>query len=484
MSALAQAGPRGTDGERVLSQTESVCPQCLRRIPAFRVADGDQVMLRKRCPEHGRYSTVIWRGPPDFTSWVRPKLPSHPDHPLTPVQHGCPYDCGLCPDHRQTSCCVLLEVTQRCDLRCPVCYAGAGDPDGPGDEAVPGTSHGGRAADPTLEQVDGWYRRLLASAGPVNLQLSGGEPTVRDDLPEIIALGRRLGFDFFQLNTNGLRLARDPGYLDRLVAAGLSTVFLQFDGVTDDAHRALRGRALAERKLAAIEHCAQAGVGVVLVATLVPGTNADQLGALIDFGLARAPAVRGVHLQPISYFGRYPHRPGNADRITIPEILRAIESGTGGRIPVRSFAPPGGENAMCSFHGNYVLMPDGSLVPLTRGPQSAGCCPAPRPARDGADQSRQTVARLWSGPNRLLPIGPALTGPSLGGWDTLLERARTHTFAISGMAFQDAWTLDLDRLRDCYIHTLSSDGRLIPFCAYNLTASGGRRLYRASGGPR
>ncbi len=483
MTAAVQG--RAAVDERVLSQTESVCPECLRRVPATRVARGEEVYLRKHCPEHGHYSTVIWRGPPHFESWVRPKLPSHPAHPDTAVERGCPFDCGLCPEHRQTSCCVLLELTQRCDLRCPVCFADAGGP---------------QCGDPSMAQIEGWFRRLLEAGGPVNVQLSGGEPTLRDDLPEIIALGRSLGFSFFQLNTNGLRLARDVGYVRRLAEAGLSTVFLQFDGTDDTIHRRLRGRALAARKREAIDHCAAQGLGVVLVPTLVPGVNSAEVGGVIDFALAAAPAVRGVHFQPVSYFGRYPRPPRDADRLTIPEIIRAIEAGTGGRIAASSFAPPGGENALCSFHGSFVLMPDGALLPLTHAPSAGGCCPAPVPAAQGAAHSRATVARLWASPRPPLPpqsggccrpvgtgaapapepaVEPARSdGPALGGWEVVLERARTHTFAISGMAFQDAWNLDLDRLRDCYIHTVAPDGRLVPFCAYNLTDAAGRALYR------
>lgn len=457
--------------ERVLSATESVCPECLARIPAQRVARGEDVYLRKTCPTHGDFSTIIWRGQPAFESWVRPKLPSYPENPFTPVDKGCPYDCGLCPDHRQQSCCTLLEVTARCDLGCPVCFASAG----------------GNAPDPELAAIAGWYQALLRAGGPFNIQLSGGEPCLRDDLPEIIALGSSLGFTFFQLNTNGLRLARDPVYLRQLVEAGLSTVFLQFDGVSDPVYVKLRGRPLLEQKLAAVENCVRAGVGVMLVPTVAPGVNDDEIGALIEFALRRAPAVRGIHFQPISYFGRYPHAPADDARMTIPEIIRAIETQTHGAVRAGSFLPPGGENALCSFHGNFVIMPDGSLAPLTARGDEPGCCGKPTPAKEGAARSRAFVAVQWAAPPPAISLNTDITfTPSLGAWDTFLERAKTHTFCLSGMAFQDAWTLDLDRLRDCYIHVAgSSNGecRLVPFCAYNLTDREGRGLYRPAGAP-
>jgi uncharacterized radical SAM superfamily Fe-S cluster-containing enzyme len=445
----------------ILSETESVCPECLARIPAMRVLRGQDVYLEKDCSRHGHFSAVIWRGLPAFTSWVRPKIPSHPKNPFTQVRQGCPYDCGLCPEHEQQSCCVLLEVTQRCDLHCPVCFADAAH------NPLP---------DLTLTEIEIWYERLLMAGGPFNIQLSGGEPCVRDDLPEIIRLGRSQGFTFFQLNTNGLRIARDVEYLSRLKEAGLSTVFLQFDGVRDDIYKTIRGRELLDKKMAVIEACGKLEIGVVLVPTLIPDVNTDDIGNIIRLALDHMPVVRGVHFQPISYFGRYPEAPTDAMRITIPEVIRAIESQTDSLIQAETLCPPGAENALCSFHGNYVLMPDGALKPLTRR-KTDSCCCQPVEAAQGAARSREFVAEYWSSPIPLSTI-PVIDGPSLGEWDVFLARKRTHTFCISGMAFQDAWTLDLERLRACYIHTASPDGRLVPFCSYNLTDKLGRSLYR------
>ncbi len=142
--------------------------------------------------------------------------------------------------------------------------------------------------------------------GAVNIQLSGGEPTTRDDLPEIVAAACGAGFTFVQLNTNGLRLATEEGYAETLRAAGLASVFLQFDGLSDATYRVLRGRPLLAEKIRAVERCAEAGLAVVLVPTVVPGVNDAELGALVDFAASWPGVVRGLHLQPISYFGRYP----------------------------------------------------------------------------------------------------------------------------------------------------------------------------------
>ena len=227
--------------ETILSTTESVCPECLAVLPAERVLRGDTVYLRKTCPEHGTFETVVWPGADLYAVWTRPKIPATPERPGTAVTRGCPYDCGLCPDHRQQTCTALLEITQRCNLRCPVCFADAAHQPPP---------------DPDLATIKSWYRMLLASNGPCNVQLSGGEPTLRHDLPEIIRLGRELGFGFIQINSNGLRLAEDPAYAAALRAAGLSSVFLQFDGTEEDIFEALRGRPLLKQKSAPFQTAA------------------------------------------------------------------------------------------------------------------------------------------------------------------------------------------------------------------------------------
>lgn len=434
--------------------TASLCPRCLRRVTAERRQEGDDLVLVKSCPEHGEFRAVVWRGTASLAGWSRPKKPYHAEEPGTGREHGCPFDCGICPDHRQQSCTVLLEVTGRCNLSCSVCFADAGT---------------GCSPDPTLEEIAGRYRFILRASGPHNIiQISGGEPTVRDDLTAIIALGRETGFPFLQLNTNGVRLAADPAYALELRQAGLFSVFLQFDGTNDAIYRAIRGRDLLEEKLRAVEHCAAAGLGVVLVPTLVPGVNTGNVGAILHQALALGPAVRGVHFQPMSRFGRHPERTGNDDRFTLPELMAAIEEQTGGLIRADHFRPPGCEHPLCSFHGNFLRLPDGGLRPLTS--HTPACCSAPEePADHGTGRAVSFVTRLWAAPS------DDAAGDEL---EAFLERHRTNTFAVSAMAFQDVWNLDLERVRECCIHVAAPDGRMIPFCLYNLTSSEGKPLYR------
>jgi hypothetical protein len=327
-----------------------------------------------------------------------------------------------------------------------------------------------------MKVVRSWYETLLASGHSCNIQISGGEPTLRDDLPEVVEMGRALGFSFIQMNTNGIRLARDPLLAERLKEAGLASVFLQFDGTDDEIYRTLRGKPLFQTKLKAIHNCSQQELGVVLVPTLVPGVNTDNIGDIISFALEKVPVARGVHFQPVSYFGRYPGPPSDSDRLTLPEVIRHIDAQTSGLFRAENFKPPGCENALCSFHGNFVLMPDGKIKALTQHQPYSECC-RPRTVDEGASKTRDFVMEHWSLPPKTEPTMEG-TGISLGEWDVLLERARTHMLCISGMMFQDAWNIDLERLRDCCIHVMERDGKTIPFCAYNLSSSSGRSLYR------
>jgi hypothetical protein len=435
------------EGE-LLRRTRSVCPVCLRPLPAERVRVGREVHLRKACPEHGRFQAVLWRGLADFEAWLGDvEAEPLPDAP------GCPGACGLCPDHRQGTCCVVLEVTGRCDLGCRYCFAGAG----------------AGARDPDLAQVRDWLAQL-AVPGQTLVQLSGGEPTLRDDLPELAAAAKAAGCRYVQLNSNGLRLGADPGYARALAQAGVSFVFLQFDGTRDDIHQRLRGRPLLAAKLRAVEHCAAANLGVTLVPTLVPGINTDDVGALVRLAAALSPAVRGVHFQPAAQFGRFPGPPSDAQRFTLDQLLAALVEQTGGMVLAEHLRPSRCDHPLCGLHGDFLVDRGGRLVPVgarrTASPGAACCGPA-TPA-----QNRAFVARRWLRP--ALPgasdrRGTGCCGEDLGELGAFLERVRNHGFTLTAMAFQDAGNLDLERLRRCSLHVFDR-GRMVPFCARYLSA--------------
>ncbi|MEE0509765.1 MAG: radical SAM protein [Peptococcaceae bacterium] len=433
-----------------IGKTVSVCPVCLRQLTADKVVGEDGfVYMEKNCPEHGPWRTLIWEG--DAASYAEWAARDHHTPPVLPFAkqavHGCPNDCGLCTNHKQATCCTLLELTNRCNLTCPVCFASAGEKE---------------EKDLSLEDIGRAYDYLMAHGGPYNIQLSGGEPTVRNDLADIIALGKEKGFQFFQLNTNGVRLAEEDGYTDYLAAAGVSTVFLQFDGLDDDIYRVLRGRPLKDIKLRAIDNCKRSGLPVVLVPTVAKGVNDHVLGDIIRFALAHAPHVRGVHIQPMSFLGRNSMDP-NQSRLTIPAVLRRIEAQTQGMMKISDFSGGGAESPYCSFHASYTRSASG----VKAMPKREGCCCCQ------SSETRDTVAQQWSG-----QVSCCDNDSATSSLDEFLQKVVENTFTVSGMVFQDAWNLDLERLQRCYICEVDSAYGMVPFCSYNLTNVDGKALYR------
>ena len=456
MVTNSEAGIEMND-EEILTKTESVCPVCLKKLDADIVSDGNTSYMEKNCPEHGFFRTIIWKGSISRDKWYRKKEYIKLKNTSIKPSIGCPYDCGLCSDHRQHTCTALIEVTSNCNLHCSFCFA---------------DSFSGKGKDPSIEQIKFIYESIFKSSGLCNIQLSGGEPTLRDDLPDIIRIGIEKGFKFIQINTNGIRISEDEHYLKKLKQAGLSSIFLQFDGTNDLIYKKLRGRVLLASKKRAIENCKKYGIGVVLVPTLVPGINIDNIGEIISFAFSNNRAVRGVHFQPVSYFGRIPHIPDDKDRITLPEVIDEIVRQTDGKIKIESMVPPGCENSFCSFHGNYIYMKNRGIINITK---NNSCSCKKDTNVSGSEKAKQYVSRNWSPRKKEDTID---NHKKVSDWDEILESINNCSLSISGMAFQDAFNLDIERVKDCCIHVAAPDGRLIPFCLYNLSDINGSYLYR------
>ena len=421
----------------VIRKTRSVCPICLKNLPAvLERQEGGRIDLKKSCPEHGVFSVPVWQGKMDFDRWLleTPPLPEG-------AALGCPARCGICSEHETGSCCTLLEVTRRCNLRCRFCFA-----DGGGD-----------FADPPASELKDAIREIAERCGKPLLQFSGGEPTLRSDLPELVRYAREVGCSYTQVNTNGIRLAREPDFARRLRDAGLDIVFLQFDGTRQDIYETLRGAPLLDTKLEAIQVCSELGIGVTLVPTVVKGVNNDNLGELVRLAVSLAPGVRAVHFQPVSYFGRYPDAPGAEDRYTLDELMADLCDQV--PIPPESLMPSRCDHPLCGFHANFLIEPDGSLRPLSSITHSAH-------NRACARDNRDYVARHWRrAPEEAAP-GGELSGEM--DFDTFLYRLRHNSLTLSAMAFQDAMNLNLERLHRCSLHVYDQ-GNIKPFCAKYLS---------------
>jgi uncharacterized radical SAM superfamily Fe-S cluster-containing enzyme/NAD-dependent SIR2 family protein deacetylase len=443
---------RDINMNEILHETESLCPICLKKIPArYERIDGKAYMI-KTCPEHGTFKVLFWRDADMYAAWKTQGVHAPAKDRGRPEKLGCPFDCGLCDEHHSGTCTAILEITYRCNMNCNICFADSNT----------------ERFEPSLDQIGKMYRAALNSNRFCSVQLSGGEPTVRDDLPEIVRLGKSLGIVHLQINTNGIRIAEDPEFLQALKDAGTDLIYLQFDGLKEEIYRKIRGREMMDIKLRAIENCAKARMGVLLVPVVIPGLNLDHLGDIVRFAKAHIPTVKGVHFQPVSYFGRFPGDvPPDESRCGIDDVIHALTEQMGNELKMEYFVPRKQFDPHCDFSSTFYLDEQGKLVPMSRFNQN-----------DQDTEQTDFVAKTNCYTDKRWRYQSAKEKSA----DTLLKkfalRTLTHSFSISGKGFQDVWNVDLGRLHGCCVHIVRGDESIIPFCAFHLTSTDGRRLYK------
>lgn len=417
-----------------LYKTYSFCPECLREVVADIINCGDHIVMEKECPEHGVVRTTIWEDTADsYFSWMKNGGMETESLPQTAeeLKSYSGYHCQINPVNRARPTTAALMVTDRCNLNCPVCFTRSVD--GPDSEPSFGELCG------LLDR----YREREGEGAP--LEFCGGEPTVRNDLPALAEYARSIGFDYIQLNTNGIRLAEEPAYGKVLKDSGITTVYLGFDGMTDRIYRSKYGTEMLERKQRAVINASDADLSIVLVPCIMPGVNEEQLGDIIEYAKMHIPSVKGVYFQPISYFGKYP--PKERKHITIPRVLRLLEAQSKGALSTDFFLPGSCEHALCSFQGIFLRSAEGKLTPVT----SIG---VKERSGDAYKRVRNNTKYLWGASNR-------------------------NYFSIGGMTFQDVWNYDSQRTGACTIQIIGRDGRLVPLCAKYLTSCTGRRISAA-----
>lgn len=454
----------------ILEKTKSICNKCMKIIDAEYVKEDNKVFFVKNCQEHGAMKTLVANDAADYMEWVKaPVINIPPKSPITKGEKGqCFHYCGTCENHLQTACCVLLDVTERCNQNCVYCFAKE--------------EEGDTSKDPSLETIEKWYEKLisLGEERPFNIQLSGGEPTVREDLPEIIKMGKDKGFEYIQLNTNGRRIARENGYAKLLKKAGVSVVFLQFDGTNDDIYTALRGEALFEEKKKAIHNCKLVGIPVTLVPTVVKDVNLNNIGDMMSFLLENLNVVKGIHFQPVSFFGRHPEDCDN--RVTMFDVMHQIEVQTEGKFKYEELYPISTGHSLCCFCGSYIKEQNGhinSLMSKEKAREGISCCEAE--PLDVIKKDRDFVLNKWELPEYNEETSEVESPcccccqdktesnemEKVLDFDQMLFYLKSNMFTVSGMAFQDLSNLDQERVKRCRVQVFTEDERLIPFCNYN-----------------
>jgi uncharacterized radical SAM superfamily Fe-S cluster-containing enzyme len=471
--------------------TQSICPECLLTDDKVHVIDATlyeengKVMYKKTCEDHGEFIDVYWGDVEMFNKaqkWWYKTVGL--DNPRTETVKGCPEDCGQCPEHKSHTALALLDVTNRCNLRCPICFAVAAE--------------GGTVYEPEPEEVLEMMRNLrrnLPVPAPA-IQFAGGEPTVSKHLPQYIKWAKELGFRHVQIASNVIRIGKSKEYLQELRDAGLSTIYMQFDGVTPGPYLEARGTDLLSLKKQAVQNAREVGMeSLVLVPTVVRGVNDDQLGDIIQYAVDNRDVVRCVNFQPVSITGRIDHAARNEMRITIPDCIHLIEEQTGGKIPATEWYPvpsmmpvgralgliKGGPDLELSAHfacgmSTFIYIDDdGDYKPITDVIDVDKFLLllediANLYANEARGASKRAKAKLAAGARHIKKKGliKDLLSAFLnrGDYDSLAKLMR-RVIMIGMMHFQDPYNFDLERVQHCDINYSVPDGRIIPFCTMN-----------------
>jgi 7,8-dihydro-6-hydroxymethylpterin dimethyltransferase len=450
---------------RFHAATLSLCRDCLASVPAKIVVRGGRVLLHKRCPVHGFQEELLEEDAEWYLARHEFDKPGARCLPDTETRDGCPRDCGLCPDHEQHTCIGLLEVTSACSLACPTCYAKAEPSIG---RHLP--------VERVASMMDAFVR---AEGGQAQiLQVSGGEPTEHPEILDILRAARERPIGWVMLNTNGLRIARDPHFADGLAAVkGRLEIYLQFDGLEAGGQRELRGRDLRREKEAALQALADREIPVTLVMTAEHGVNDHEIGAVVTFGIG-ARGVRGVNVQPVAYFGRNGRVP-SPDRLTMTGVLQRLESQTKGMLARDHFVPLPCDVDRVAI--GYFLRQDGAIVPASVQEKVRRHLPLIENTLmyDTGDVLRKTAEALTSGGGLcsclsflkdFLPLAPAsLLLKSQAAQATFVTE---RTFRVTVTSFLDRFNFEAHAMQKECVHVITPDGRRIPFSAYNILHRG------------
>jgi 7,8-dihydro-6-hydroxymethylpterin dimethyltransferase len=471
----------------VIETTKTICPECKLVIEGIIYKDGNIVMIRKECPEHGMFVEKYWE---DYDLYMKMRRYNYSgrgfDNPdIVNKGDNCPFDCAMCIRHKSHSGLVNVVVTNRCHLSCYYCFFFS--------------KEGDAVYEPSKNELNRMFAKLRNQRPiPANaLQLTGGEPTLREDLYEIVTMAKEAGFNQIQLNTTGINLGLHPEMLEKLRFAGLSTLYLSFDGTTKRTNPKNHWEIPLTLKAAR-----KAEVGIVLVPTIIRGSNDQELGPIINFALNNIDIVRAVNFQPVSLVGRMPAKEREKQRITIPGAIKLIEEQTNGDVSRDDwFSVPyvGGINNFIesltgeykydlSTHfacgvGNYLFLDDNNkVIPLTRFVDAAGLFEHLQGAVNEM-HGKSSMERKFIATKTMMDLDKYIDREkqpkSINFPKLLMNVLLKHDYASVGkfqvktlflgmMHFMDEYNYDIKRVEKCSVSYSMPDGRIVPFCSFNV----------------
>lgn len=478
---------------RTLPRTvATLCPECCGVVVGRYFIENSAVIIEKSCPEHGYYRDIINRDAKLFlkaAKWSYQEQPG-PTNPNTKSNLGCPSDCGLCAKHQSISCLANIDLTNRCNLNCPICFANA--------------NVQGYIYEPSLEEIEVMLQALrdLRPTPATAVQFSGGEPTVHPQFFDIVAAARRKGFSNIQIATNGLKMA-DYDFAEKARDAGLHTLYMQFDGIRPEVYIITRGRNVFDEKLQAIENCRKLDMKVCLVPTIIRTVNDDQVGPIFNFAVDNIDVVNAISYQPVCFTGRIDQKQRLEQRYTLGDLARDLAHASGAVVH-RDFYPlsivmplaqlletvTGDPKIKPSCHtecaiGTYFLVsPDRRVFPFPKvidvealftGMNEFARKLAPRAGKlNIIDKYR--LLQMFKATFRSDQAPPEFSAKKfMRTLEGMLDKSKGRgkrgsqnyrTLMAAGMHFQDRYNYDIERTKRCVIPYSTPEG-IIPFCAYN-----------------
>jgi uncharacterized radical SAM superfamily Fe-S cluster-containing enzyme len=474
--------------------TTSLCPECTAKLEALIFEEDGKVIMEKTCREHGLFRDVIYS---DVKLYLKMEEWTFGDgrgleNPAIPDATRCPDQCGLCSMHMSHTVLANVDLTNRCNLTCPVCFANA--------------NAAGYLYEPDLSQV----RKMLAAlrnerpaAGRV-VQFSGGEPTIHPNFLEILRMAREMGFSHIQVATNGLKFT-DYQFTEQCKEAGLHTLYLQFDGVSDDVYLRTRGEPLVELKMRVIENVRKAGLKICFVPTIIKGVNDHQIGDIIRVAIENIDCVSAISFQPVSFCGRISRKELESKRFTQSDFAWAVINQTGicepysDWFPLSCVAPfsrlisalRGEETPTLTCHphcsmGTYLFVDKNKkATPITRfidiGAMLQDIDMLAR--RTGSARVKfWSKIKAWNSLRKHFHADRAPEGLTFEKFLQTLQGLVDHkygrgeaekqgfsykTLMVATMHFMDLYNYDVERVKRCVIHYAAPNGLIYPFCAYN-----------------
>ena len=474
--------------------TRSLCPDCTTLIDARIFEEDGKVIMEKHCPDHGDFRDIIYS---DARLYLKMEEWSFGDNrglenPAVTDAARCPDDCGLCNLHTSHTALANVDLTNRCNLTCPVCFANA--------------NAAGYIYEPDFETVRKMLQALRDERpSPCRIvQFSGGEPTIYPRFLDVLRMAKEMGFSHLQAATNGLKFT-DLEFAQQAKEAGLHTLYLQFDGVCDDVYRRTRGQDLWEKKLQCIENVRKAGLKIVFVPTIVKGLNENQIGDIIRLALEYVDCTSGISFQPVAFTGRIARHELLAKRFTLSDFAHAVQQQTGIADPYQDWFPlscvtpfskllgalRGAETTTLSCHphcsmGTYLFVDQNrKATPVTQFMDVGGMLKEmDLLARKAGKRRVQFFTKLeaWNNLRKFFHADKAPEGldfqkflqtlqgfvdKKYGRGDSEKQGFTYRTLMVAGMHFMDSYNYDVERVKRCVIHYAAPNGKIYPFCAYN-----------------